>query len=1157
MFENLTLAGQYSISFSKDGFVSNSGMNVVVELGSTTNVENVTLRSLTSTVSGLITLEGSDDCTGVSILLKAKDDSQQYDGTTDNKGHYTINGVIPGQYDLYASKTGFGTSVLYNLVVESATIKTLDAVHLLAKIKSVTGRVALEGKDDYAGALITATNLSDEELVYSAISNSDGYFTLAGMAAGEYRIVVTNTNYRSATLRTIQLIDDPITVDTVNLSIARGTIYGTVTLEGRSDYSGVEVELLSAGDSYKTMTDSNGDYSFYVPQGNYAGVRFSKPDFTTETSSTVISLFAENNVPVENMRLTATHVSVIGSVSVSKAIDNAGVKVSFDDFNAEPVVTSADGAFRFDHVPVGTTYTLRFERDNTATITVRVETKASDGISVKDVVMVPDAAGVEGIVRLDTALNNSGVNVSIDTGKEILTTTTNYAGIYYIGGIPIGREFTVRYSKDGWVSESRTISTLEPLEVRKLEDVSLFDVTEPELNGIELNGGANVSGSRLISVLVDANDKGSGIAEMRYYWNGDSSSAKWVAYNRMFKTEIPENSNARYTLTLEVRDGAGNVCASTKSDSIELVGQVTTIEPGILSGDNLHWQAKDNPIVIMGDITVPQDQILVIDPGVDVVFNGYYSIRVLGKIQAIGTESQPIVFDSTKNYLSESYQVEGFEGYDGYWGGIHINSDVFTVTDNGDFTYSFVDGSILSHCYIYDLSNGISGKVFIDHCRIETQKSAVGKYWDGSRFNGYLLNSYISGGVVAADVDDRSAIVGNIFDGAKLLDEPVFEYQNYYFSGTNYNVSKVWHEYEWDNDGNYISHDIYEFDFNGILLDGYTFVNNKVQNYNALMFNPRHQLQFNTFDSCRSIRLQMDDNEDYYRFNEFINTQDTLYVKAGGKVIGSNDGRYLSYSPEYDNRTISAELNLTEFLDGQIELTFIVIDFAGNETSRTRTVSVEKTFPSVKTIVFNKQAAIYVKTLVSDVSRITSIKIYADDILLGEDDVSRLGSSWTSELTKAKTDLPEGEYSIKVVLENNLGETRSFNSEEKVTIGGTPFVENNLEGMTTISGILNDEGRLHWTTDMSPVVITGNITVASGKTLVIDPGVEVLFEGNYSITVRGSIRARGTAENPIVFRSSAANIENHEGYYGTWKGISLSDSMNSMNLHCHFHDLCR
>ena len=68
-----------------------------------------------------------------------------------------------------------------------------------------------------------------------------------------------------------------------------------------------------------------------------------------------------------------------------------------------------------------------------------------------------------------------------------------------------------------------------------------------------------------------------------------------------------------------------------------------------------------------------------------------------------------------------------------------------------------------------------------------------------------------------------------------------------------------------------------------------------------------------------------------------------------------------------------------------------------------------------------------------------------------------------------------------------------------------------------------------WTTADSPVNITGDILVAQGATLTIDPGVDVIFQARstavrgFCLTVEGALAARGDADRPIVFTAADRN----------------------------------
>jgi len=69
-----------------------------------------------------------------------------------------------------------------------------------------------------------------------------------------------------------------------------------------------------------------------------------------------------------------------------------------------------------------------------------------------------------------------------------------------------------------------------------------------------------------------------------------------------------------------------------------------------------------------------------------------------------------------------------------------------------------------------------------------------------------------------------------------------------------------------------------------------------------------------------------------------------------------------------------------------------------------------------------------------------------------------------------------------------------------------------------------------WTSANSPYYINGNITVASGTTLVIQPGVSVEFTDAYSLTIIGKITAIGTSSS---FISITTYYKNTAG----WKGV--------------------
>ena len=90
-----------------------------------------------------------------------------------------------------------------------------------------------------------------------------------------------------------------------------------------------------------------------------------------------------------------------------------------------------------------------------------------------------------------------------------------------------------------------------------------------------------------------------------------------------------------------------------------------------------------------------------------------------------------------------------------------------------------------------------------------------------------------------------------------------------------------------------------------------------------------------------------------------------------------------------------------------------------------------------------------------------------------------------------------------------------------------------------------------WTLANSPYILTGSVVIFPGKTLTIEPGVEVRVQGNSTNTanqlyleVRGNLTAIGNTNAPISFISDIPN----ETYY-TWYGINIKgDQGGSVNL---------
>ena len=755
----------------KSGFDSAMSESVTVR-GSKTDedehpvvqLDDIVLYRNTGTVEGTILLDSQDDATGTTVMIRDSGGKRTYTSSTDNAGRFHIDDVKSGTYTLYASKAGFDTVVLDDVVVLPSATKMIPVQTLSSGVRYVNGKVTVEGRTDHSGALVTATNTRETSLIYSAISNENGDYSLVNMKPGEYRVVITMNSYSTHTVGVVNVLKDTtITLDTVEMLIIRGTVSGTVKLEGRSSNKDTKVELMKGTDVYEvTYTDESGSYAFFVPQGNYSGVRYGKTDFETTSVSRSTALFADNYVSMGDSTLRATHNSIHGKVDVLATDDESEVTIGFDgDASISPFVTTSTGEFLFEHVPLGD-YVMRFKREDCSDITVPVKVVASDGIELSTITLTPNTATITGKVTLRDALSSDGVRVSVDMGDgKVLDTYTDMSGRYELGGVSITDAYTVQYSKEGWNGTSQAMaSRLDALERRELPEVVMTDTTAPVLKSITINNGSNTTADKNVVIHMDAEDLGSGC---RTVIISDFNSSGNITYANAVDWVL-EGVNGEKTVYVKVIDRAGNE-SNTLTASIALTDQKTEVK-GVLKGDNLAWTKDRSPYLVTGNLLVEKDDVLKIEPGVDVQFEGDFYLQVEGKLEAKGTEENRISF----------YGIG--VGEDNWYGMKFIN-------DNG---------SVISYANVSGLKRGITGYCDVDHAEITANGWAIG---GGDSYDyAYFLSGSIMDSVVNGNVSVKNGLVisnrvegdmvylysvnvdGNTFGGTSLKTSYCFVYNN-------------------------------------------------------------------------------------------------------------------------------------------------------------------------------------------------------------------------------------------------------------------------------------------------------------------------------------------------------------------------------------------
>jgi predicted outer membrane repeat protein len=100
-------------------------------------------------------------------------------------------------------------------------------------------------------------------------------------------------------------------------------------------------------------------------------------------------------------------------------------------------------------------------------------------------------------------------------------------------------------------------------------------------------------------------------------------------------------------------------------------------------------------------------------------------------------------------------------------------------------------------------------------------------------------------------------------------------------------------------------------------------------------------------------------------------------------------------------------------------------------------------------------------------------------------------------------------------------------------------------------------GTVSGTWSVDTVLVTGEILIPSGETLVIEPGVLVEFQGHYLVFVRGRVVALGTMEAPILFTAGdTTGFSDTTSIAGGWHGFVYQrppvPNDTSVFVHCTF-----
>jgi PKD repeat protein len=557
----------------------------------------------------------------------------------------------------------------------------------------------------------------------------------------------------------------------------------------------------------------------------------------------------------------------------------------------------------------------------------------------------------------------------------------------------------------------------------------------------------------------------------------------------------------------------------------------TNIPAGNVSGT---WTRSQSPYIINGNILIPANEKLAIEPGVKVLFFGRYTLSVSGSLLALGTAADSITFDRFDDKSSwHSIRIENVDtGSDStifeYCRILHatyIDGDVTTNGGNAVLVKNFNKVRV-SHCLLRNNLGGRGAGVYAEHADIKINDNVI----RNNSVAQYGAGIYIASGsplIIRNRIEKNYGgdAAGGIFLSAfkGIIENNIISYNSCYWSGAGVimrdgsDCMLVRNLISYNESG----HD----DGGGILISASSpkIINNTIA--------------FNKAEEGEGVLITGNSNPNFINTLIFYNRDRYEDLNAGGEIYIET----ASARPGFYNCDIQAGISGIGMYSGVYQgIAKGNIDrvpfFRSGETNdltllwNNYPVADDSKSPCIDAGTFDSPhdpdgspADIGARYFDQSLSDFPPRVEFMADTLLGYNtllvtfkDLSDHGNSKITEWHWAFGDgatssaqnpaheyKTEGRFDVMLTVKDENGFEKALKKEKYIQLISGVYVKGNVNG----------------TFNAPRYLVGGNLLVESTKKLQITPGVEFVFLGAYKLEVNGALLAKGTALNPIVFTS--------------------------------------
>ncbi|USK42072.1 carboxypeptidase regulatory-like domain-containing protein [Cytobacillus oceanisediminis] len=358
------LPGSHSLIFLANGYSQQTlGAVIVSNQISTVNAQ---LARLAGTLSGIVNNPALSPIPNAlvavyqnGVFIKSV--------VTDENGAYMISGLSPGSYTVVISAENYAAQTVAAMITNGET--TVLNITLLEDMGVLTGFVRDENNNPITGGNVTVQLSTGTGIIIAvAATDSNGQYTVIGLAPGNYTVVATAVNYQSSSQGTAITANS---TSTVNFFLAAdpGSITGTITNANTGApvaAANVQVRIIDASGAViaAVLSDSMGDYIVTGLAPGVYTVIVSAPNFQTNAATVQVqsNQAANGNVALvpDPGQITGTIISSIGGTPIAGAVVNI---TSSSGSLIASVLTDQNGIFMAERLAPDH-YTLNVFADN-------------------------------------------------------------------------------------------------------------------------------------------------------------------------------------------------------------------------------------------------------------------------------------------------------------------------------------------------------------------------------------------------------------------------------------------------------------------------------------------------------------------------------------------------------------------------------------------------------------------------------------------------------------------------------------------------------------------------------------------------------------------------------------------------------------------------